>query len=86
MEVSTSQQEIHIAVIGLGYVGCVTAACFSQLGYRVIGADRDSYKVEKVSAGEAPFYEPGLEDVVRSGLQAGRLTATTSTEAASRER
>ena len=61
-------RETHeVGVIGLGYVGCVTAACFSQLGHRVTGVDRDAYKIEKVQAGEAPFFEPGLEAAVRSG-------------------
>jgi GDP-mannose 6-dehydrogenase len=82
MGFATSQQDIHIAVIGLGYVGCVTAACFSQLGHRVTGVDRDAYKTEKVQAGEAPFFEPGLEAAVRSGVESGKLTATTSTETA----
>ena len=66
----------------MGYVGCVTAACFASLGHRVTGVDKDSYKVEKVRAGEAPFYEPGLDDAVRDGVQNGLLTATTSTKEA----
>lgn len=69
----------NVAVFGLGYVGCVTAACFASLGHRVTGVDKDPYKVEKVLAGEAPFFEPGLEEVVRSSVQAGTLSATTST-------
>jgi GDP-mannose 6-dehydrogenase len=85
MGLPTSQQDIHISVIGLGYVGCVTAACFSQLGYRVTGVDRDEYKIQKVQAGEAPFFEPGLEEAVSSAVQAGRLQATTSTETALRD-
>jgi GDP-mannose 6-dehydrogenase len=63
----------------------VTAACFSTLGHRVTGVDKDAYKVEKVLAGEAPFFEPGLEDAVRAGVQSGKLTATTSTEEAVRD-
>src|SRR5687767_8319970 len=80
MESSTSQPSRHVAVFGLGYVGCVTAACFASLGHRVTGVDKDPYKVEKVLAGEAPFFEPGLEEVVRSSVEAGTLRATTSTE------
>jgi GDP-mannose 6-dehydrogenase len=79
------QTRPHVAVFGLGYVGCVTAACFSTLGLRVTGVDKDAYKVEKVLAGEAPFFEPGLEDAVRAGVQSGKLTATTSTEEAVRD-
>lgn len=79
MKSPTSGPGRNVAVFGLGYVGCVTAACFASLGHRVTGVDKDPYKVEKVLAGEAPFFEPGLEEVVRSSVQAGTLTATTST-------
>jgi len=65
-------------VLGLGYVGCVTAACLSQIGHRVVGVDRDRFKVESVLAGRAPFFEPGLQELVRSNVEAGRLTATVS--------
>jgi GDP-mannose 6-dehydrogenase len=68
----------QIAIIGLGYVGCVTAACFARLGYTVVGVDKDEYKVEAVSRGRSPFYEPGLEESVRDGVTAGQLHATTS--------
>lgn len=68
-----------VAVLGLGYVGCVTAACLAHLGHTVIGVDKDAYKVDSVQKGQAPFYEPGLEDWVKETVQAGRLSATTST-------
>ncbi len=67
-----------VAVLGLGYVGCVTAACLARLGHKVIGVDRDEYKVGNVLAGKAPFYEPGLEEIVRETAASGLLTATTS--------
>lgn len=67
-----------IAVLGLGYVGCVSAACLARLGYSVIGIDRDSHKVQSVLSGRAPFYEPGLEDLVQATVSAGRLTASSS--------
>jgi GDP-mannose 6-dehydrogenase len=70
----------QIAVLGLGYVGCVTAACFASLGHRVMGVDRDQHKVDNVLAGRAPFYEPGLEELVRENVTAGRLTASTGAE------
>jgi GDP-mannose 6-dehydrogenase len=70
----------QIAVIGLGYVGCVTAACLAQLGHRVIGVDRDEHKVQNVLNGKAPFYEPGLEELVQKNVAAGRLLASTSNE------
>ncbi|MGD0300234.1 MAG: nucleotide sugar dehydrogenase [Bryobacteraceae bacterium] len=66
----------QIAVLGLGYVGCVTAACFASLGHRVMGIDRDQHKVDNVLAGRAPFYEPGLQDLVRENVEQGRLSAS----------
>jgi GDP-mannose 6-dehydrogenase len=68
----------HIAVFGLGYVGCVTAACLASLGHRVWGVDRDERKVREVENGHAPFYEPGLEQLVRENVEAGRLSVSTS--------
>ena len=68
-------------MLGLGYVGCVSAACFANLGYQVIGIDRDEIKVINVLNGIAPFYEPGLESLVRDNVVAGRLTASTSIRA-----
>jgi GDP-mannose 6-dehydrogenase len=71
-----------VAVLGLGYVGCVSAACLADLGHSVVGVDRDGYKVERVMAGEAPFHEPGLGELVKKGRAAGRLRATTDLRAA----
>jgi GDP-mannose 6-dehydrogenase len=68
----------RVAVLGLGYVGCVTAACLASLGHRVIGVDRDEFKVAQVMEGRAPFYEPGLGEMVQKAAQRGLLTATTS--------
>ena len=78
MQTADSNQ---IAVLGLGYVGCVTAACLASLGHRVLGIDRDQHKVDNVLKGRAPFYEPGLEDLVRDGIDKGLLSASTSAEA-----
>lgn len=72
----------NIAVAGLGYVGCVTGACLSHLGHKVIGVDRDQFKVDSVNAAKAPFYEPGLEEIVRESVSAGRLSATTDLQQA----
>ena len=69
---------MNIAVVGLGYVGCVTGACLSSLGHRVVGIDRDEHKVQSVLAGKAPFFEPGLEDLISQNVSAGRYRATTS--------
>ncbi len=76
--VSAEVNPQQIAVLGLGYVGCVTAACLAHLGHRVTGVDRDQFKVDTVSAGRAPFFEPGLEALVREAVDAGRLTASVS--------
>ena len=65
-------------MLGLGYVGCVTAACLANLGHSVTGVDNDEFKVRNVMAGNAPFYEPGLEDIVRATVASGRLKASTS--------
>lgn len=66
-----------VVVLGLGYVGCVTAACLAELGHRVVGVDRDAYKVECVHEGRAPFFEPGLDELVAKNAAAGRLRAST---------
>jgi GDP-mannose 6-dehydrogenase len=63
-------------VIGLGYVGCVTAACLSDLGHKVTGVDRDAHKVQDVLDGKAPFYEPGLEELIKRGVAADTLSAS----------
>jgi GDP-mannose 6-dehydrogenase len=67
-----------IAVFGLGYVGCVTAACLGQDGHDVVGVDVDAAKVSEINSGLSPISEPGLDDVVATQVKAGRLRATTS--------
>src|ERR1700733_1472372 len=75
------EKQTNIAVLGLGYVGCVTAACLASLGHRVLGVDPDERKVRAIEEGRAPFYEPGLEDLVRENVQAHRLSVSTSPDA-----
>jgi GDP-mannose 6-dehydrogenase len=72
----------NVAVFGLGYVGSVTAACLAKLGHRVTGVDKDELKVDSILAGKAPFYEPGLPELIRDAVAAGRLTATRDAQAA----
>jgi GDP-mannose 6-dehydrogenase len=64
--------------VGLGYVGCVTAACLAHLGHSVTGVDRDEHKVASVSRGQAPFHEPGLPEILQGVHRDGRLRATVS--------
>jgi GDP-mannose 6-dehydrogenase len=66
---------MRVSVFGLGYVGCVTAACLAELGHRVVGVDVDPLKVDCINLGRAPFYERGLADLVASNVGAGRLRA-----------
>jgi GDP-mannose 6-dehydrogenase len=70
--------EQQVAVLGLGYVGCVSAACLAALGHCVVGADRDEFKVKSVNEGRAPFHEPGLDELITEAFAAGRLRATMS--------
>src|SRR5271165_5204271 len=79
------QERPTIAVFGLGYVGCVTAACFAELGFRVVGVDVDARKVRAIEDGQSPFYEPGLEPMIDKHLKSGALTATLSTEESLRD-
>jgi len=67
-----------ISVIGVGYVGLVTAACFSDLGNHVIALDVDEKRIAGLKRGEMPIYEPGLEELVQRNVEAGRLAFTTS--------
>jgi UDPglucose 6-dehydrogenase len=68
---------MNISVIGTGYVGLVTGACFAEFGIHVTCVDKDAAKVARLEAGEVPIFEPGLEEIVRRNVQAGRLHFTT---------
>jgi UDPglucose 6-dehydrogenase len=68
----------RITVLGTGYLGATHAVCMAELGYEVLGLDVDNAKIDKLSAGEVPFFEPGLDELLRKNLATGRLQFTTS--------
>ncbi|SEU36990.1 UDP-glucose dehydrogenase family protein [Nonomuraea wenchangensis] len=70
----------RLTVIGTGYLGITHAACMADLGFEVLGLDIDADKVLRLNSGELPIHEPGLEPVLRRGLESGRLRFTTSYE------
>ena len=69
---------MKISVVGCGYLGAVHAACMAELGHNVLGIDVDDTKVAALSAGRAPFYEPGFEELLTRALGTGRLRFTTT--------
>lgn len=73
---------MRISVIGCGYLGAVHAACMAKLGHEVVGIDVDPRKVASLEAGEAPFFEPGLPELLQETKATGRLTFTTDMSAA----
>ncbi|MEV7398481.1 UDP-glucose/GDP-mannose dehydrogenase family protein [Aeromicrobium sp. NPDC092404] len=68
---------MHISVIGCGYLGAVHAACMAQLGHQVTGFDVDAAKISALQRAEAPFFEPGLPDLLAETMATGRLTFST---------
>ncbi len=69
---------MNLGVIGTGYVGLVSGACFADFGHSVICVDSDASRVDTLTRGEVPFYEPGLAEIVKRNAAAGRLRFTTS--------
>ena len=69
--------KLKVSVIGTGYLGATHAACMSSLGFEVIGVDVDAAKIELLTSGRVPFYEPDLEDLLQKEIASGRLTFTT---------
>ncbi len=76
---------MNIAIVGTGYVGLVSGACFAEFGTHVTCVDADARKIEALERGEIPIYEPGLEDLVKRNVAAGRLNFTTDLAKAVRD-
>src|SRR2546426_6381441 len=82
---ATSQKgpDLHsITVVGTGYVGLVTGACLADFGNSVTCVDSDAPKIERMRAGELPFFEPGVPEMVSRNVQDGRLTFDSDVEGA----
>jgi UDPglucose 6-dehydrogenase len=75
---------MDLAVVGTGYVGLVAGACFAETGHHVTCVDIDADKVARLSRGDVPIYEPGLDTLVRRNLDEERLRFTTDLEGAVR--
>src|SRR6266478_1267324 len=73
---------MQVAVIGTGYVGLVSGACFSEFGVSVVCVDKDADKIARLQRGEMPIYEPGLDQLVESNVRAGRLSFSTDAKTA----
>src|SRR3954454_18305138 len=69
---------LRMTVLGTGYLGATHAACMAELGYEVLGVDVDAAKIEGLSEGRVPFWEPGLDEILARNLASGRLRFTTS--------
>ena len=76
----------RLTFLGTGYLGATYAICFAELGYEVIGFDVDADKIARLAAGEVPFHEPGLPELLRRNLAAGRLRFTTDMQRGRRVR
>jgi UDPglucose 6-dehydrogenase len=75
---SMIQKNTQICVVGLWHLGTVTAACLAEFGFNVIGVDEDAARIDRLNEGSAPLFEPGLDDLLQSGIASGRLRFTSS--------
>src|SRR3954463_15509864 len=72
---------MKVTMIGSGYVGLVSGACFADFGHYVVCVDKDAAKIDALKAGRIPIFEPGLDQLVASNVAAGRLSFTTDVTA-----
>src|SRR5205823_3394819 len=70
---------MRLSIFGLGYVGCVSAACFARAGHEVVGVDVNATKVEIINGGKSPIVEQGIGELIGEMVATGRLRATTAT-------
>src|SRR3954452_12456850 len=77
-----TEAHMRIAIVGSGYVGLVAGACFADSGNQVVCADIDAGKVARLTRGELPIYEPGLDELVTRGTRAGTLRFTSDLQSA----
>src|SRR5688572_1446000 len=76
---------MRIAMVGSGYVGLVSGACFADFGHRVVCVDKDPARIDALKAGRIPIFEPGLDDLVAHNVREGRLSFTLDLAPAVRE-
>ncbi len=76
---------MKITIVGSGYVGLVTGACFSEVGIDVVCVDIDKKKIDNLNNGIIPIYEPGLEDMIHRNMKKGRISFTTDIREALKE-
>ena len=67
---------MDVTVFGMGYVGCVTAACLAEMGHSVTGVDLQEIKISLINSGNGPVIEPGLDQLIRRQVAAGRFRAS----------
>ena len=81
----SESEDMRVAMVGSGYVGLVSGACFADFGHIVTCIDKDVSKIEALKAGKIPIFEPGLKKLVAQNVQDGRLFFTTEMSKAVRE-